>query len=240
MLKLILPAVILFSSCAVDVSEQIVEKQTTPETISKVKLTKKSDGSFEFPTLYWAVPRGVAEQDWNAVFGGTVIEVKKESDDPYDKESRKFVSGAIKIEKTFLNLPDTSEISINSIVRSENFDGLKKGDKVIIFINGNYEGGYVRIEIDGTNSKLGFKVKDWSEAIVTALEKVAPCSKIETTWVEGHPEDFRAKMHDCLENRNKIILDDPQVAEIWKRYDPKGFQYLVELREMDENAGNFD
>jgi len=233
MTRFILSAVIFFNGCAATVPEQNSEKNITPKLISKPESHKKSDGSFRFSTLYWATPRTVAGDDWHAVFGGTVIIVSKESDDPLDNSSRKYVSGAIKIEKVFLNLPDNSEISVNSVIRSEDFDDLKIGDKVIVFINVFYEGDFARVEIEGTNTKLGFKVKDWNEPIVSVLEQIAPCGKIQETWAEGHPEDFRVKMYNCFEERNRIILDEPQVAEIWKRYDPIGFQYLLELRELN-------
>ncbi|HQU93105.1 MAG TPA: hypothetical protein PLK77_12445 [Pyrinomonadaceae bacterium] len=224
-------------SVNVPVSEPIA--YTEPGKLSKPDFIKKSDGSYEFSTVYWATPRGVAEDDWKAVYGGTVTDVKKEVDDPSDETSRKFVSGSIRVEKIFRNLPDSSEIAIGSIVRSEDFDGLKKGDKAIIFIQDIYENGFVRAEIAGTNSKLGFKVETWNDPIVTALEKVARCGKIRIGWVEGHPKDFRAKLHDCYQELDQMILDDPQISEIWKLHDPEGFRRLLELRKMsDEETPN--
>jgi hypothetical protein len=212
---------------------------TEPAPLSKPDFTKHSDGSYQFSTVYWASPRGVAEDDWMAVYGGTVTEVKNEVDDPSDETSRKFVSGSIRVQKIFRNLPDSSEIAIGSIIRSEDFDGLKKGDKAIVFIQDIYEGGFVRAEIAGANSKLGFKVETWNDPIVTTLEKVAPCDKIRIGWVEGHPKDFRAKLHDCLQERDQMILDDPQISEIWKQHDPEGFRTLLEWREMrDEETPN--
>jgi hypothetical protein len=235
---LLLATVFLFNGCQADkVSEPDITTNTAPKAATRLELFKKPDGSFRFPTLYWTTPRGVAEEDWNAVFGGTVIKVetvreKKSDGFPFP---RTYVKGALKVEKIFRDLPDSTEITVDSIIESEDFDGLKKGDKVIIFIQEIYEGGFVRIEVDGTNSKLGFKVKDWNEPIVTALEKIAPCYKINIGWVEGHAQNFRAKMYDCYKERNQMILGDPQVTETWKRSDPKGFQYLVDLSEMKEN-----
>jgi hypothetical protein len=234
--KFILLAVVLLSSCTKNVPVRDSKVGTIPEIVSKPDFIKKSDGSFEFPTLYWATPGGIAEKNWQAVFGGTVIEVenvqeKKSDGFPFP---RKYVKGAVKVEKIFRNLPDSSEIAVGSVIRSEDFDGLKKGDKVVLFIEEIYEGGFVRIETDGTNSKLGFKVKDWNEPIIAALEKLTPCDKTEVVWVEGHPEDFKVKLYNCDEKSR--ILDDPQIAEIWKRYDPLGFQSLVEMRKLRGNG----
>ena len=230
--KYFLLAVLLLNGCAAEIPVQETKAELAPETISKVELMQLSNGSFLFPNLYWANPVGVAA-NWDAVYGGTVTEVKSESDDPADKDSRKFVEGAIKVEKIFLNLPDSSEIDIGSTIRSEDFDGLKKDDKVIVFINNKYEGGYVRVKIEGTNSKLGFKVKDWNDPIVSALEKVAPCDKIRIGWIEGFPKDFRAKLYDCYKERRNLIFDDPQISEIWKKNDPNGFQSLIESRQYE-------
>ena len=234
-----LSAVILLNGCAADFPIEETKNKPAPEHISKIDLSKLSDGSFSISTIYWAGSRGVAEEDWQAVFGGTVVEVKEERADPKDLKSRKFVNGAIKIEKIFLNLPDTDEIGIGSIVRSEDFDEMKKGDKIIFFVNGIiYEGGYCRVEVAGTNSKLGFKVKDWNDPIVSAVEKTAACEKVRNIWIEGHRKDFTAKQHDCYEERNKLVLDDPQISGIWKQNDPQGFQRLIEFRQYENSPKN--
>jgi len=233
MLKLLLLAVVLFSSCAGDNLAQTTVTETAPKLILTPKLRKNADGLIELPTLYWSTPRTLPAFDWYAVFGGTVINVKKESVKMSGDFSREYVSGALKIEKVFLNLPGSSEISINSVVTSENFDDLKKGDKVIIFINGFYEREFVRVEVEGTSSKLGFKVKDWNEPIVSVLEKIAPCNKTQEEWPEGHPRETRILMYNCGGDWDKFILDDPEISKVWKRYDPKGFEHLVEMRKLD-------
>ncbi len=244
MVKFILLAVVFLAGCAGSVSipatraDSLTPASPTPEieVVSKPELDRKPDGSFLIPTPYWANPRSVAAMPWHAVFGGTVIEVKNDSQKFSRFGDRKFISGALRVEKIFRNLPDSSEITVGSVIGSEDFDGLKKGDKAIFFVNEIYEGGFVRIEIEGTNSKLGFKVQDWNDPIVAVLEKLAPCDKTTVVWVEGHPEDFKAKLHAC--ERESKILDDPQIAEIWKRYDPRGFQSLVEFREFRETDDN--
>lgn len=199
----------------------------TKPTTEKAKLSV----SGSFPTLYWAVPRPIARTDWHAVFGGTVIKVKKEKQDLTEDLSRKIVTGEIQIEKIFLNLPDGEPFSINERFFGEGFENLKKGDKVIVFVNGFYEKEFVRIAIDGTNSALGLKIKDWNEPIVALLEEIAPCEKIKETTPEGHKKDFRAKLYDCRAERDKMILEN---AAIWKRYDPKGFAELVEMKKFEE------
>ena len=190
---------------------------------------KQRVSSFNFPTLYWAVPRPVAVTDWHAVFGGTVVKVKKEKQKFSEDLTRKFVGGEIEIERIFLNLPSGAAISVGDKFYGEDFENLKKGDKVIVFINGFYEKEFVRIKIDGTNSALGWKVKNWNEPIVAVLEKIAPCGKTEETRVEGHKRDFRTTLYDCREERDQMILEN---AEIWKRYDPKGFDELVERQKF--------
>lgn len=201
------------------------------DSINSTTEKAKRSVSGSFPTLYWAVPRPIADTNWHAVFGGTVVSVKKEKQELSEDLSRKIVTGEIKIEKIFLNLPDGKPISINDQFFGEGFENLKKGDKVIVFINGFYEKEFVRIAIDGTNSALGLKVKDWNEPIVSVLEKIAPCSEIKETTPEGHKKDFLVKLYDCRAERDKMILEN---ALIWKRYDPKGVAELIEKRKFEE------
>ncbi|HEY8559953.1 MAG TPA: hypothetical protein VIL74_06090 [Pyrinomonadaceae bacterium] len=244
MIKFILPAVFLLSGCPANFSIPATSADSPPpvsstpanEVVSRPQLHKRPDGSFTIPTLYWATPQGVAGNGWEAVFGGTVVEVENVAEKKSDgfPFPRKYVQGAIKVEKIFRNLPDSTEITVGSVIRSEDFDGLKKGDKVVFFIDDIYEGGYVRVETAGTNSKLGFKVEDWNEPLVAALEKLAPCDKLRIERVEGHPEDFKARLHDCDGDRESKILDDPEIADIWKLRDPVGYQSLVEMRELRE------
>ena len=240
--------VIRFAVCllmfvfAANCQKTIVEK-TSAQSVNVGKPSEKADtvsrrnATFYFPTVYWAVSIPVAVTDWNAVFGGTVLRTKKEKQKGMGEFGRKYVSGEIKVDKVFLGLPDNSKLSTNGIISAEGFENLKKGDKVIVFVNGFYEREFVLQKIEGTNSALGFKIKDWNEPIVSVLEKAAPCSKIKDTWVEGHPADFRTKMYDCRAERDQIILEN---AEIWKRYDPHGFDQLLERQEILKEIENQD
>lgn len=205
---------------------------TAGESFAQTSSEQRASG-IGFPTLYWAVPRPIAATDWHAVFGGTIVKVKKEKLKYSGDITREFVGGEVKIEKIFLDLPGGAKISIGEKFYGEDFENLKKGDKVIVFVNGFYERDFVRIKIDGTNSALGLKVKDWNEPIVPLLEKIAVCGKTKETWVEGHQPDFRTTLYDCRSERDKMILEN---APIWQRYDPKGVEELIERQKfLEEN-----
>ncbi len=231
-LGILLLIVVFFGGCATDVPQQNVVENNAPVKISTPDPWFKRNNTVNIPTVYWAGPFTIPEEAWFAVYGGEVIEVKVERTDYSDNHSREFVSGKLKVEKIFLDLPENSDVSIGSVIGSEDFDGLKKGDKAIIFINGFYEKSFVHAEIAGTNSKLGFKVKDWNEPIVSVIEKIAPCDKIYTSLPDGHNLNFR--LYGCYGKRAAMILDDFQTAEIWKHYDPEGFQVLLERRRLAE------
>ncbi len=190
---------------------------------------------FGFANLYWAVPRPVVAENWHMVFGGSVRKVKSKSEKVTDDISRRYKYGEIKVERVFLDLPDGRKTLPGDIFVGEDFDGLKHGDTVIVFINAFYEKTFVRIQIAGTNTRLGFKIKSWNEPIVAAVEQATRCAKIRETTPEGHKKDFKVKMYDCTAERNEMILKDKKLADVWRQFDPQGFQYLLEMQEIFNN-----
>lgn len=228
----------LFKSLAVAVFfvSPFLNYESFAQTVVSKNVQTTQDGkSFGFPTIYWAVPSTVADSEWNAVFGGTVIKTKQEKEEGLGGHERKFVSGTLKVEKIFLNMPDHIEIKLDSIFEGESFEHLKKGDKVIVFVNSFFDKEFWIKTIEGTNSAMGFKVKTWNDPIGGVLEKAAPCSKTKNSWVEGHEKDFRVKLYDCRAERDKIILEN---AEIWKRYDPLGLDNLLERQKVLKESKN--
>lgn len=174
--------------------------------------------------------------EWDMVFAGTVVQVKSEKENMSGHYVRHFKTGKIKVARVFLNSATGQRIAIGDYFEGEGFEGSKRGDKVIVFIGATYyEGSLARTDVAGTNSKLGFKIKSWDEPIVAAVEKVTRCTKIVEKWVEGHRPHFRAKVYDCQFERDKMIVEDKELANIWRRYDPQGIEFLLEVqRSMGE------
>jgi hypothetical protein len=115
------------------------------------------------------------------------------------------------VDKIFLNLPTRDDVVSSSIKRfkSEVFDGLTAGDKVIVFVN-EYDGGYGIIEVPDSNCKIGIKVKGWDDPIVGAVERMV--ANRETV----NSMDARRDM-----------LKDQAYADLWRPYSGKGIDYLL-------------
>lgn len=194
---------------------------------------QQSDGNtFGVSHLYWASPRPLLMEEWDMVFAGTVVEVKSEKENMSGDFVRHFKTGKIKVARVFLDSATGKRIAIGDYFEGEGFDGSKRGDKVIVFINASYyEESLARTDVEGTNSKLGFKIKNWDDPIVTAVEKVTRCTKIVDKWVEGHRQDFRAKVYDCKSERDKMLLEDKELADVWRRYDPQGIELLHDIQQ---------
>lgn len=215
-----------FSPAMAQTTNQAEEKSKSPSAAPKVGVE-----GFGFATLYWAHPQFLTANDWQMVFAGTVVKVKSEKDRISDF-TRRFKTGEIKVERIFLDLPESEGAKPGDIYGSEGFDGLKRGDKVIVFIKAFYEEQFVRVDVADTNTRLGIKVKSWDDPIVAAVEKAAQCSKIIEITPQGHKKAFRVKMYDCESERNKLILEDKEIADVWRRFDPQGFQHLLEVQEL--------
>lgn len=194
---------------------------------------QQSEGNtFGVSHLYWASPRPLLMEEWDMVFAGTVVEVKSETQNMSGNFVRHLKTGKIKVARVFLDSATGERIAIGDYFEGEGFDGSKRGDKVIVFVSASYyEGSLARADVAGTNSKLGFKIKSWDEPIVTAVEKLTRCMKVVEKWVEGHRQDFRAKVYDCKSERDEMILEDKELAEIWRRYDPHGIEILLDVQQ---------
>jgi hypothetical protein len=87
---------------------------------------------------------------------------------------------------------------------SDGFEGLKRGDKVLVFVN-EYDGGYGIIEAAGSNCKLGIKVRDWDDPIIEAVEAMT------------RDPQMAKRPDDRIE-----VLKNPKYAEVWQRFSRKG------------------
>lgn len=160
--------------------------------------------TFSAGVMYWATPLPVLCRDWYVVLGGTVIETHREVIPELAKQ--RYTAGTLKVERVFLSLPTEKEPAPAGFTyfKSDGFEGLRRGDKVIVFV-GEYDGGYGIVEAAGSNSKLGIKVRSWDEPIVKAVEALT-----------RDPQGARLP-GDRVED-----LRDPARAKVWRPFDGKG------------------
>jgi hypothetical protein len=163
--------------------------------------------------LYWATPTPILAREWRLVLGGTVVETHPDTAH-YGDHKKTFAAGTLRVEKIFLNLPTENYIVSPNVKRfkSDLFDGLKPGDKVIVFAV-EYDGGYGLIEVPDSNCKIGIKVDRWSDSIVGAVERM----------IERTPEGDWKSIAE--------MLGDPAYAEIWRPYSPRGIDHLLEQKD---------
>jgi hypothetical protein len=163
--------------------------------------------------MYWATPMPILCKDWYLVVGGTVLETHEEAG--HGAHPDPFISGTLAVERIFLNLPTRNYAVSQGLKRfkAEGFDGLRRGDKVIVFAN-EYDGGYGIIAVPDSNCKIGIKVAGWDEPIVGAVEEMIRRERSENNGA------IRAEM-----------LKDARYAEIWRPYSSKGIAYLLEGKE---------
>ena len=163
--------------------------------------------------MYWAIPTPLLCKEWHLVVGGTVLETHEEKG--YGAHPEPFIRGTLGVERIFLNLPTRDDVVSPSLKRfkADGFDGLRRGDRVIVFAN-EYDGGYGIIEVPDSNCKIGIKVADWGEPIVRAVEEM-----IEKEGSAGNA-DHRREM-----------LKDAKYAEVWRPYSGKGIAYILEGKE---------
>lgn len=134
---------------------------------------------------------------WAVVLAGTVTETHKERDPFYGGD---VVSGTLKINKVLLQRGTRDKIFKSaSFMTSRGFDGLEVGDKILVFVV-EYDGGYGIPNYHGSGSKLGIKVRDFDEPILSAVEAMIQ-----------HPE------RNMLKNKRHLAA--------WQRCDPEGVHH---------------
>ena len=160
--------------------------------------------TFSAGVMYWATPRPVLCKDWYVVIAGTVSETHLKVIPELAKQ--RFTEGTLKVERVLLSLPTEREAAPANFAyfKSDGFEGLKCGDKVIVFVN-EYDGGYGIIEAAGTNSKLGIKVRSWDDPVVGAIEAITRDARM-----AKYPDD------------RIELLKDPKYAKIWREFSGKG------------------
>ena len=160
--------------------------------------------------MYWAIPTPILCKEWRLVVGGTVLETHEEKG--YGAHPKSFISGTLEVERVFLNLPTRDDVVSPSLklFKAQGFDGLRRGDRVIVFVN-EYDGGYGLIAVPDSNCKIGIKVADWGEPIVHAVEEMI-------------------KKEDSKNNADlrREMLKEAAYAEVWRPYSSKGIAYILE------------
>jgi len=158
-------------------------------------------GVFRTGLMYWAPERPLLCKDWRVVVAGTVKEthVEKTRDHPV----KELTHGTAAIEKILLKKPTPKQEFVTaSTLKSDGFDGLNRGDKVIVFVD-EYDGGYGIQPVIGSNCRIGIKVESFDDPIVGAIEK----------------------MIEHLDARH-VPLQDNAYAELWRKYSAEGVRLI--------------
>jgi hypothetical protein len=154
--------------------------------------------------MYWAPPRPLLMCDALMVVGGTVVGTWREGT---GKTPASGVGGLMHVERTFLlregrGMPAGGWCPGMTYLQSEGFDGLKRGDKLIVFLNSYDDGAAIR-PVLGSNCPVGIKLKDWNDPIVPAVKAVCGSSDV------------------------KKVLADEKHRAAWRRFDPVGVESIL-------------
>ena len=166
-----------------------------PEAVAETASAKPAP-EFSAQFLYWAPAKPVLCQEWYVVLSGTVLETHEED---LGELRGHGTSGTMSIERIFLNVPSRKE-SVPSgakVFASDLFDGLKAGDKVLVFVS-EYDGGYGILEAHGSNIRQGIRLDSWDHPVVQMLAAASG----------AEPSTDRKKFQDA-------IVSDPRTKEVW-------------------------
>ncbi|HEX8558034.1 MAG TPA: hypothetical protein VF668_08040 [Pyrinomonadaceae bacterium] len=196
---------LLFALAACTAGQSVPRERAAPAPSQEPAPRRAAAETFSAGHMYWATPQPVLCKDWYVVLGGAVVETHREAMPGLTKE--RHTAGTLRVERVFMSLPTKNEAAPGAGVayfKSEAFDGLKRGDKVIVFVN-EYDGGYGIVEAAGSNTKLGIKVRSWDDPIVRAVETLTRDPQA-ARFPEGRRE----------------VLKDPEQAKAWRPFAGKG------------------
>ncbi len=168
--------------------------------------------------MFWAPAMPILGRDWLVVAGGTVTRTWEELDEQIDCVHAR---GVLRIEKVYLVREDRPEVRKQwgqgrTTLESAGFDGLKPGDKVIVFVSG-YDGGCAIHPALESNCRIGIKVGSWKDPIVAAVR--AACGS----------KDIRE------------VLKQKKHLEAWRFFDRSGAEAALRGRSyleiMEDEAG---
>jgi hypothetical protein len=175
-LWLTLLLLLALATCAPVTREAMPRETPRPDALAPslapaVAPTPQADAAdiFTASVMYWATPRPILCKDWYVVVAGAVTETHPETIPGLAKE--RYTMGTLKVERVLLSLPTEREAAPARFAyfKSDGFEGLRRGDKVLVFVN-EYDGGYGIIEAAGSNCKLGIRVRGWDDPVVKAVE----------------------------------------------------------------------
>jgi hypothetical protein len=164
---------------------------------SNVVLTTKNE-IFHAGLMYWTLP-GILNNQWYAVFTGTVSDILYNSKDSNNIAGHKYVYGKLNVNEILLSeKTKTSDFKKSNYFSSDGFDNFKIKDKVLIFMT-EYDGGY------GVPNGCIVKLKTFNDSIVTSSKK----------YIKGK-QKFE-------------IINNPTDMKLWNRYDSTGLKHVSEL-----------
>lgn len=187
-----------------------------PSDIIKPKVI--NGGTFKVGYMYWA-RSPLLLKDWSVVLSGTVSEIYRHQlkGDQINPEGT--MAGVVKIHEIY-SRRSTQKVDFQNasfFKSSGGFDGLKKGDKIIVFID-SYDGGYGVVPVSDTHCHLGLKITGFDDPVIDATKM----------WL--------SKKGDFFE-QGKLAVDE-KFAKVWRKYDKVGLEAFLEryntMLEMDK------
>ena len=154
--------------------------------------------------MYWYGPTPLQNR-WHAVLTGTVTSVSM----TIAPAGSHLFGGELRIERIVFSKPtrDLKTFSADIMKCNGGFNGLSKGDKVLVFLI-EYEGEYSIPDYQGSSCNLGVKLKTFNDPIIEAAKR------------------FGMK---------KFIEEADQ--SIWKHYDPQGLAYRLKIQRAEHLGG---
>jgi hypothetical protein len=151
--------------------------------------------------MYWYGPTPLQTR-WHGVLTGTVTSVSMTK----VAEGGPLFEGELRIERIVFSKPtkDLKTFSAEKMKCNGGFDGLSKGDKVLVFLI-EYEGDYNIPDYQGSSCNLGVKLKTFNDPIIEAAKRFG--------------------MKGLIEEADQSI---------WKHYDPQGLAYRLEIQEAEQ------
>ena len=151
--------------------------------------------------MYWYGPTPLQTR-WHAVLTGTVTSVSMKKED----EGGPLFEGELRVERIVFSKPtrDLEAFSADIMKCNGGFDGLSKGDKVLVFLI-EYEGEYNVPDYRGSSCHLGVKLKTFNDPIIEAAKRFG--------------------MKGLIKETDQLI---------WKHYDSQGLAYRLEIQGTEQ------
>jgi hypothetical protein len=191
----------------------LIDMEKRRNELSKEKITEISspESILNAGFMYWYAPL-LLDVQWDLVVTGTVVDLSIDSSGRKLAYGKDFIVGKLKVQEIlYRNLSLNKKRKSLGYISSNGFDGLKLGDKAIIFII-EYEGDYAIPSFSGTNCKIGYKLDSWQDPIINAVRE----------YINLNQDMFK-------------LIENKSLLQMWERYDPQSVQKIKEKVEVLKN-----